>query len=245
MVTVTTFSTRKSMEVETVKVHTPLYAIAALVLLTANPSTVSAQEKVVTFWNKLGIPQACHAACDALVNRCGRLPQLERKPPLLAIADPANLESAIPAIKVAADVKMDQDLKKQKIKAIRYLAKIGCGCYPDVKEALLAALEDCSEDIRREAALAFAKAAGDPCTVCNADTCCDPDVIAKLTDMAEGCDEKGCYKEPSPRVRVAAMRALNACRMIVPAQPVAPLPKEVPMQPELAPELDSTADVQK
>ena len=71
-------------------------------------------------------------------------------------------------------------LRTQKIKAIRYLATIACGCYPQVKPALLAALDDCTEEVRFEAAFAFCRSAGNPCTVCNSSTCCDPDVRRKF-----------------------------------------------------------------
>jgi hypothetical protein len=77
-----------------------------------------------------------------------------------ATDSPANLESQNPALKAAAKVKSEEDLAPQKIKAIKYLATIGCGCYPGVREALLAALDDCTESVRYEAAIAFCQAAG-------------------------------------------------------------------------------------
>ena len=67
-------------------------------------------------------------------------PGLEALPPLLSIADPKNLQSSNPAVAAAAGAKADEDQAAQKIKAIRYLATLGCaGCYPDVEDALLAA----------------------------------------------------------------------------------------------------------
>ena len=57
-----------------------------------------------------------------------RFPGLEAKPPVLAITDPANLgEDASPAVQAAAKVKAEEDGAQQKIKALRYLATIGCG----------------------------------------------------------------------------------------------------------------------
>jgi hypothetical protein len=167
-----------------------------------------------TLWRFLGIPQTVHKSYDGLANRKGEHPGLERKPPLKALADPANLESDNPAIKAAAEIKQQEDLKPQKIKAIKYLAEIACGCYPGVKEALLAALDDCTEEVRYEAAVAFCKAAGNPCSLCNRATCCDQAVKDKLRDMALGTDANGCCKEPSARVRAAASMALNACNQI-------------------------------
>ncbi len=208
-----------------------------------------------TLWRFLGIPQAVHTKYDSLANRKGEHPGLERKPPLKALADPANLESGNPAIKVAAEVKQQEDLKPQKIKAIKYLAQIACGCYPGVKEALLAALDDCTEEVRYEAAVAFCKAAGNPCSLCNRATCCDQTVRDKLRDMAMGTDANGCCKEPSARVRAAAAMALNACNQIPTAAPAerkegptaaegketgegglqAPLPSGLPPSPPPAP----------
>ena len=83
---------------------------------------------VTTLWNFLGIPQGVHRIRDAVVNTRGNHPNWERKPRLKRIADPANLESGNPAIEAAAKIKADQDLAPQKIKAIKFLAKVGCGC---------------------------------------------------------------------------------------------------------------------
>lgn len=167
---------------------------------------------------------------------CPKCEILKKKPPLAPLADPANLESPNPAIKAAAEIKAEEELAPQKIKAIRYLSTIGCRCYPQVKPALLAALDDCTEEVRYEAALAFCRSAGNPCTVCNSSTCCDPDVRKKLADLASGMDDQDCWKEPSPRVRSAAAGALNACEMIAPAES---LPEEEPRElpvPEMAPQ---------
>ncbi|MHC4404145.1 MAG: hypothetical protein ACYTG0_31205 [Planctomycetota bacterium] len=184
-----------------------------------------------TIWHFFGLPQARLKLRDNLANRRGNRPGLERKPPLKALADPANLESEVPAIKAAAEIKAQEDLKEQKIKAIKYLASVGCGCYPGVKEALLAALEDCTEEVRLEAAVAFCEASGNPCKTCNLNSCCDADVIAKLKEKAFGQDEKGCYKEQSAQVRSAAARALSACQRIVPpAAPPTRAKKELPVE---------------
>ena len=88
---------------------------------------------------------------DRIRNLLGmRFPGLEAKPPLLAITDPANMtEDSPPAVKAAAEIKAQEDQAAQKIKALRYLATIGCGgCYPDVEDAFLAALDDCTEEVK-------------------------------------------------------------------------------------------------
>ena len=204
-----------------------LVLLAAVITLTSTPA--SAQP--ATVWNFLGIPQGWNKVRGALLNRNGNHPGLEKPPPLKSIADPANLESPNPAIKKAAEIKQQEDLKKQKIKAIKYLSKIGCGCYPNVKKALLAALDDCTEEVRYEAAMAFCKAAGDPCQACGGDGCCAADVMTKLHDIAYGRDAEGCCKEPSARVRQAAANALNACRNATGSETNV-MPVEEPQKPE-------------
>ncbi len=159
---------------------------------------------------------------------CPKCEILKKKPPLKPLADAANLESQNPAIRAAAEIKAEEELAPQKIKALRYLATIGCGCYPQVKPALLAALDDCTEQVRVEAALAFLRVAGSPCTVCNSSTCCDAEVREKLRDKAGGTDAQGCWKEPSANVRSAAAAALQACEMI--AQPEEAPPPEEPRE---------------
>lgn len=211
-------------------------ALALCILLTASVTTRAADVPGVpapqpTIWSFLGIPQGMHKIHDGLFNRKGKHPGLERKDALLRIADPANLVSEIPAIKAAAEIKADADLAPQKIKAIKYLAEVGCACSSqkaDVQAALLAALDDCTEDVRYEAAVAICKTAASPCSNCGS-TCCGDDIVKKLTDMAFGQDDNGCWKEASARVRAAAQSALNACPGLT------PIP-EVPEGGERAPE---------
>jgi len=165
----------------------------------------------VTLWNFLGIPQGIRKVQGATINRRGNFPGLERKPPLKALADPRNLESKNPAIKKAAEIKTEEDLAKQKIKALKYLATIGCGCYPGVKEALMAALDDCTEKVRYQAALAIGEAACNHCSTCNNDCCCDEEMTKRLAEVAYERDDCGCYLEASERVREAAKDAMRAC----------------------------------
>ncbi len=147
-------------------------------------------------------------------NRLGtRFPGLEPKPPVLSIADPANMnENASPAVKAAAEAKAEADQAPQKAKAIRYLASLGCGkCYPDTEKALLAAMEDCNEQIRYEAVAGLRKSIGDQCGCCRQDSCCTPKLVQKLYDLAYGVDESGCHVEPSSRIRRNARLAICAC----------------------------------
>jgi hypothetical protein len=188
-----------------------------------------------TVFNLLGIPQGTQKVRDARLNRRGNNPDRERVPPLKRIADPENLESKNPAIKAAAKIKKDQDLAPQKIKAIKYLGTIACCCptnKDDVKKALLAALDDCTDEVRQAAATAICQAAGDPCTICNACSCCTADVMNKLNEMANEQDEKGCWKEPNAVVRQAAGLALEACRRVRGPEPAPATPpvKEEPKE---------------
>lgn len=213
--------------------------------LAAPPIPASAQAPVapvappVTLWRFLGIPQGVNAVRDTMTNRRGNFPGLERKPPLRSIADPRNLESSNPAIKKAAEIKQQEDLAKQKIKAIKYLASIGCGCYPGVKEALMAALDDCTEKVRYEAAKAIGEAASNQCETCNKRCCCDEELTLKLAEIAYERDDECCWLERSDRVREAAREALMACCRGGSAPPDAgpieiPEQREVPLdQPEV------------
>jgi hypothetical protein len=163
----------------------------------------------------LGIPQGLNQAHTQFFNRRGNTPKLEKKPPLLNLADPANLESEVPAIKAAAEIKQAEDLKPQKIKAIKYLASIGCGCYDKdekITKALIAAMEDCTEEVRLEAIKAVKEAAsGECCVYCSQKSCCNEKVVEQMYKTAYEMDDEGCYLEPSERVRQAAAEALQMC----------------------------------
>src|SRR6186713_873275 len=109
------------------------------------------------FLGLTGLSAGIHGLIDRIRNRLGSIfPGLEAKPEILALADPANLESPNPAVAAAAGVKAEEDGAAQKAKAIAYLASVGCaGCYPGIEEALLAALDDCTELVRFETAKAL------------------------------------------------------------------------------------------
>lgn len=190
--------------------------------------------QVPTFWDKLGIPAAGARLRDATINRNGNFPGLEKKPPVLKIADPANLAEGKPeVIKTAAKIKQEQDMKKQKLKAIKFLADVGCGCYnkdDQVAKALLEALNDCDPDVKKAAIEAISKNAA-ACNKCSNGceiTCCNADIVKKLEEMAVGIDDKGCPKEPDREIRSAAMAALKRCGC-----PPEKAPEEIPAPPEI------------
>ncbi len=142
------------------------------------------------------------------------------------------MESQNPAIKAAAKIKAEEDLAPQKIKAIKYLGTVGCGCYPGVRDSLMAALDDCTEEVRYEAAIALCQVAGNPCKNCDKSGCCNAEVMNKLNEIAYGQDAKGCYKESSSRVRAAATNALNACKRKNPTTSMQPVPETTHETPE-------------
>ena len=188
-------------------------ASAADVIATPATSVTSAQPN--TLWRFMGIPQGIRKIRDVSVNRRGNRPGLERKPPIARIADPANLESPNPAIKAAAEIKQAEDMKKQKIKAIKYLATIGCGCYDKdgkVTEALLAATDDCTPDVRMAAIEAIKDAAsGECCRKCGSTSCCNEKVSKRLSEIAYERDDSGCPLESSAEIRAMARKTLCIC----------------------------------
>jgi hypothetical protein len=175
-----------------------------------------------------GLLQRLASRIKSMLNLEGRFPGLQAKPPILSITDPANLDpSAPPAVQAAAEVKMDEDQAGQKIQALRYLAKIGCGgCYPTVEEALLSALDDCTEAVRYEATLALRGDGNVCCAYCRCEGCCSPAVRKKLNDISTKQSDDGCFAEPSERVRRMARAVLAACGGYNPA--VATTPSEGP-----------------
>lgn len=195
-----------------------LIAVVASVAILAGTGCTLPNPPVTTFWQKMGVPQGVIGLRDGLVNRRGNFPGLERKPPLKPIAALENLESPYEMIKVAAEVKQAEDMKKQKIKALKYLGKMGCGCYNKegaIEAALLEALADCTPEVRIAAAEAIQEASGScACHDGCGSTCCTEKIQEKLAELAYG-EKEGCYIEPNAEVRAAALAALSACPPIV------------------------------
>jgi hypothetical protein len=191
-----------------------------LAVLVSWSSTAQAQVVVVpiaphTLWRFIGIPQGIQKIRDVTTNRRGNRPGMERRPAMMRIADPANLASDNPAIKAAAEIKQAEDMKKQKIKAIKYLATIGCGCYDKdgkITAALVAATDDCTPDVRMAAVEAISDAAsGECCRSCGSTSCCNEDIGKRLSELAYERDDSGCPLEPNADIRAAAKRALCTC----------------------------------
>lgn len=195
-----------------------LAALLAVLMLT---NTLQAQDPA-TIWSFLGIPKGINKIKDASLNRRGNLPGTERTPPLKALSDPAflapEIAEGIPMPKPlmeAAKVKIQEDLAPQKIKAIKFLAKMGCGCYNDdggIVDALAEALDDCTDDVRLATIKALKNVArGETCASCKTKSCCDEKLLLKLAELAYERDETGCYKEKNEDIREAAAEALETC----------------------------------
>jgi hypothetical protein len=209
----------------TIPPATPATPPAATPPVTTGPATIvmqqspasSSQQCNCTLCGFLGLNQLGAGACQLLTclqNELGQyFPGLESTPAMTAIANPANATSSNPAVAAAASVKADEDAAPQKIKALHYLATIGCTkCYPDVEKAFLAGLDDCTEAVRFAAADYLRDAAGCPCRSCREKSCCSPAIRKKLQEIGYKMDEKTkCFKEASSRVRRAARLALERC----------------------------------
>ena len=187
-----------------------------LTLVLPHEAAAQAPAPPPTLWKFLGIPQGFTKLNAQIFNRRGNTPRLEKKPPLKPIADASNLAADMPKpIQAAAKIKIAEDMAPQKIKAIKYLAEIGCGCYDkqgEVTEALVAAMDDCTERVRLEAVQAIMTAASElPCWCCGSKCCCNEAILKKLAELAYERGPDGCHLEPSERVREAAAEALTVC----------------------------------
>lgn len=190
-------------------------AVAAAAAAPAAAGAAGAAAAPRTLWRFLGVPQGFQKVRDTLINRRGNRPRLERKPPMMRIADPANLESDVPAIKKAAEIKKAEDMKLQKIKAIKYLATIGCGCYDkdgEITDALIAATDDCTPDVREAALEAIDDATnGECCRRCGSTSCCNEKINKRLSEIAYERDDTGCPIEPNADIRKLAAKVLKRC----------------------------------
>ena len=191
--------------------------------------------EVPTVWHKLGIPQSVgrfKKFRESRVNRKGNRPQREKTPKLVKLTDPANLDPDAPKmLQAAAKIKMAEDLAPQKLKALKYLATLGCGCYNDknadlVEGAVLEAMDDCTIEVRREALmLVLNQVQGGQCgcqPACNAKSCCSAKIYKKLEEMVNKTDRTGCPAESDPSIRNLAQKVLNACPYPIMDEPEEP-----------------------
>ncbi len=74
---------------------------------------------------------------------------------------------------------------------------------------------------------------GDP--TCHCRSCCDPETLTKLAEVAYGMDDKGCFVESSERVREMAKEAIAACGIPCRRQPYYVSEEAGPMAEERGP----------
>jgi len=192
----------------------PSSAQAGATTIVAIAAPATPQASLPQFLGLTGLSASVSTGCQRIRNRLGaRFPGLEARPPMLALTDPANMkEDTNPSVKAAAEAKAEQDQAPQKVKAINFLASLGCGkCYPDTEAALLAAMDDCNESVRFASVSAIRKAAGGPCRTCCNGSCCSEKISEKLRKIAYGMDNCGGHLEQSARIRRMARIALCAC----------------------------------
>lgn len=124
---------------------------------------------------------------------------------------------------LASQIKAKELDVPKRVKAAKYLGKVDCQAFPDSQQKLLALVEeDEFEEVRLAAAKAFKvqfsrgcdpepskkkQRRYDTCRGC----CNNADVLKRLAARAYECDETGCAREPSPRVREAIAEALSCC----------------------------------
>ncbi len=124
---------------------------------------------------------------------------------------------------LASKIKAKEVDVPKRVKAAKYLGKVDCQAFPESQDQLLdLVVNDEFEEVRLAAAKAFKEQFSkgcdpnpskkkqrryDTCRGC----CNNAKVLKKLAERAFECDETGCAKEPSPRVREAIAEALNCC----------------------------------
>ena len=124
---------------------------------------------------------------------------------------------------LASKIKAKEVDVPKRVKAAKYLGKVDCQAFPDSQKQLLdLVVNDEFEEVRLAAAKAFKEQFSKGCNpnpskkkqrrydTCRG--CCNnTEILNKLAERAYECDDTGCAKEPSPRVREAIAEALNCC----------------------------------
>lgn len=144
------------------------------------------------------------------------------------------------AMGLANQLKKEEKKVPLKIQAIKYLGTLDCQCYPEIVDALLGSLDDCSEKVRYEALEALHHKCGekkchkckhggvdaacvstcDICTNGNGPSCgcggcaCQKKVIDRLNQLLLARDEFGCLKEKSARIRSLATQMIEECLIL-------------------------------
>jgi hypothetical protein len=131
----------------------------------------------------------------------------------------------------AADrIKQEEAEAKKRRADVRYLGTVDCQRFPEAKAALIKALRtDSNECVRWEAAMAL----GNGC-------CCNKETIEALNLTVSGSDKDKNPVECSPRVRAAALHALQHClEKCCDIVPTSEPPLQPPEKPEKADQPES------
>jgi hypothetical protein len=153
------------------------------------------------------------------------------------------------AMDTANKVKEDQANAEMKVAAIEFLAQVDCKCYPEVVDALLKELDDCSEMVRYAALRALHKHC-DPKRCCPpscgsindsiGDCCgcqCEKRVMDRLNALLLEREATGCLRERSQRVRCLATQMIEECLVRRMAPPVEESQAPIKPEPETAPKV--------
>jgi hypothetical protein len=131
----------------------------------------------------------------------------------------------------AARIKADTAGAKARVAAVKYLATVDCGYWPEAADALVNALRaDRNECVRFAAAEAL-----------RSGCCCGKKTIVALSIAAAGSDRDGNPAEKSERVKITAQAALEhclarcGCAIPVPTAPVEEKPRERPAETPIKP----------
>lgn len=158
---------------------------------------------------------ACCASCKAKLKACPLCPLVKNAlKPLSALTGGIICGGPVPpppgapggpppapACAAAAAIKADAAQAAARRDAVKFLATVDCHWYPEAESALIAALRcDRSECVRMEAALALGRGC-----------CCTKNTVEALRIAASGSSRDGNPGERCPRVRWAALDALQTC----------------------------------
>ncbi len=127
------------------------------------------------------------------------------------------------ALGAAAQIQKDTLEAQARRAAVRYLSTVDCNWWDQARDALINSLRaDKNECVRMEAAFALQRGC-----------CCNPPIIKALVNTLSVFPDDGNPPEDSPRVRAAAMGALEHCLSCYVA--VAPVPPAPPLPPPPSP----------
>jgi hypothetical protein len=197
----------------------------------ASGGSSGSSSQVTNFWTCLAKVPPALAACKAqfCASCCGQMLNSMLAPITYMTGGCVRCCPAMPNKDQLADqgpagacaqITKDTLEAKARLDAVRCLATVDCNYWPEAEKGLINALRaDKNEAVRYGAALAL----------CNG--CCTKNTMEALKISASGSDKDGNPRESSPRVRQAALIALNKCECKY-EEPIPSRPAEPPMPAE-------------